>query len=142
MDPEEIDAHAEDIKEMIIGCCFMMSARNIIVAIDLSNVTAKEASGLCNGQFNRMTRVKLLYDTLTPDADRASFKNRCCACTDMLKYCSFQSGKAQNIKVAEQNCRHVLHNYSDKCPNWHQHHCKHHAKVRVVQRCFTEKAHS
>jgi len=35
VDPTEVEPFSEDIKELIFGACFMMSARNVIVVIDL-----------------------------------------------------------------------------------------------------------
>jgi hypothetical protein len=45
VDPKEIDSHSEDIKEMIFGACFMMSARNVIVTIDMRNYPSHTPDG-------------------------------------------------------------------------------------------------
>jgi hypothetical protein len=37
VEPDEIDEFSGDIKELIFSSCFMMSARNVIVAIDMRN---------------------------------------------------------------------------------------------------------
>jgi uncharacterized protein YdhG (YjbR/CyaY superfamily) len=37
VEPDEIDEFSEDIKELIFSACFMMSARNVIIAIDMRN---------------------------------------------------------------------------------------------------------
>jgi len=45
-DPAEIEPFSEDIKELIFGACFMMSARNVIVAVDLRNYSSNTGIAL------------------------------------------------------------------------------------------------
>ncbi len=56
VDPQEIDEYTEYIKDTIFGCCFMMSARNVIVAIDLHNYPSYQPLGLQKGMSLSVTR--------------------------------------------------------------------------------------
>ncbi len=52
IDPKEIDKYTEDIKELAFGCCFMMSARNVIVAIDMSHCEPCNDAHLLSSKIN------------------------------------------------------------------------------------------
>jgi translation elongation factor EF-1alpha len=63
VDPKEIDSHSEDIKEMIFGACFMMSARNVIVTIDMRNYPSHTPDGKLAQMFNEArTKMSKILD--------------------------------------------------------------------------------
>jgi translation elongation factor EF-1alpha len=62
VDPEEIGEYSEDIKELIFGCCFMMSSRNVIVAIDLSNCSGEHPQELLQIFNKSKAKIATLLD--------------------------------------------------------------------------------
>ena len=52
VDPQEIDEFSEYIKDTIFGCCFMMSARNVIVAVNLYNYANAADNAVNAGTYN------------------------------------------------------------------------------------------
>eukprot|EP00029_Vermamoeba_vermiformis_P004503 TRINITY_DN1504_c0_g1_i2.p1 TRINITY_DN1504_c0_g1~~TRINITY_DN1504_c0_g1_i2.p1 ORF type:complete len:639 (-),score=67.33 TRINITY_DN1504_c0_g1_i2:27-1883(-) len=62
VDPEEIDTHSEEIKELIFGSCFMMSARNVIVAVDLHCNTNSSQTQLCQLFNQAKAKMSKLLD--------------------------------------------------------------------------------